>query len=506
MNSSQNLYFANIHKKISAIFSFCISISLFFAVSAAAKVKPGWITKPPPPNEKYVYFVGINTSAESIESGKSGAVEDIAKQIVEYIGMKISTKIILQKTELITLLADESRSYSKADIRGAVIEEMYYEKDKKEKRYEVYVLTRYLKKEIEKEKERIKKILQEYDIKINQLAGEILAGLKSKNIGQILIGGFKELVSQRRYSFSDILENDLKTRIMAGSINISENQQEEYILTGAYRAQGNDVIVSVNIMNRMTKTNIFAKNIFISQDVLEPGWLNMEKTEDSIFSELDEIPRAAGKTGTLSVSSDPMEAQIFFDGDYRGKTNVDLRQVPAGPHNVALVKDKYEVYVKTIEVSEGQVSEVNTRLELKRGALSVKTYPEGARVSVDKKQYGFSPQVIKDLPVGEYILSIAKKGYKDYSGKIEIYFNETLEKIIDLTEEDGSLLVTASPVNAKVYIDSEYAGLAAPLFLDKVSSGDNFFRRFSSASTNSARESGPEISSVCSIPNCFIRC
>ena len=437
----------------------------------SAKGRPTWITKPPLPDKNYIYFVGIKTNAESIEAGREEAVKNVANQIVEYIGIKVSVKLISQKSELITKLSDEIRLYAKANIRGAIIKEMYYERNKKEKTYNVYILTRYSKNEIEKERKRIQELLQDYNRKIGKLAAEILIKLRNENIRQVLIGGFKELVSQRRYSFSNILENDLKTKIVAGGIGIIEDPQAAYLLTGTYRAQVNDVVISVNIINRKTKANIFAKYLSISKDVLEPGWLKIEKPEETFFSELKGEPQEKGRSGTLSITSDPIGARIFLDGDYRGKTNVDIRQVPLGPHNVTMIKDKYKVYVKTVDIYEDRTSTVDIKLEPKRGSLSIKTNPKEAKIFINEKYCGLTPRIISGLLTGEYDLSLKKEKHKDYNEKIEIIFEGTIEKTINLVEEDGSLLVISTPINAKVYLDSEYKGLAAPLFLEKVSSG-----------------------------------
>ncbi|MFH1414986.1 MAG: PEGA domain-containing protein [Elusimicrobiota bacterium] len=455
-------------KKILTVLFITINIS---TLCYAKDEIPAWVTKPPQPDKRNIYFTGIKTGAESIEAGREEAVRDVAKQIAAYIGMKVSTKMISQKSELITRLADEIRLYAKADIMGTTIKEMYYEKNRKEKIYNVYILTQYSINEINKEKRRLNEVIEDYNVKTDRLAGEILIRLKKENIRRIIIGEFKELISQSIFTFSNILKNDLKTKIAAGGIDITDESDTDYLLKGNYRAQGGDVIISVNIINRKTIKNIFAKHLSVYKDALEPGWLKIEKPQETFFSELEKKPEGTEKTGTLSITTEPMGAKIYLDGDYRGKTNVDLRQLPVGPHNISLIKDKHRIYDEVVTIYEDRIYRINTRLESKSGSLSVKTAPKGAEIFINEKYSGLTPKIIDNLEIGEYNLLLKKEDHKDYKEKIVIIFDETNKKIVYLSEADGSLMVNSTPAGAKVYIDLEYTGLAEPLYLEKISSG-----------------------------------
>ncbi|MGM0441578.1 MAG: PEGA domain-containing protein [Elusimicrobiota bacterium] len=443
---------------------------------ADKKSRPDWIAKPPLPDSEYVYFIGIKTDARSIEAGRTAAARDVMNQIVEYIGIRVTSKMIFQKSELITRLNDEIRTYGRANIRGAVIKEMYYEQNIKEGTYDVYILTRYQKKEIEREKEKLLKVSQHYNREINNISAEILTELKRGNITKVYIGEFKELLSRRRYAFSSILENGFKTNLTGKGVDVTEDESAEYLLTGTYYTRGNDIKISINIFNKNTKISVFAKTISVLKDSLEPGWLDAGQQEDRFFSELKREPATPGRFGDLRITSDPVGAKIFIDGEPWGKTDIDIHHAPVGLHNITLIKDKYGVYTETVDIKEGKVYKIKVTLEAQKGKMRIRTNPSGAECFVNEEYYGKTPKKISGLPIGKYKVTVKKKNYREHSQEVEIMDDTTVEKIFELDEKDGALFITSTPSGAKVYIGSLFKGLASPLYIEKISSGKHVLR------------------------------
>ncbi|MFH1415706.1 MAG: PEGA domain-containing protein [Elusimicrobiota bacterium] len=453
-----------------------ISLNRVFAetknpVSNTTGEKPGWISKPPLPDNNYVYFVGIKTNEKTIEEGREAAAQDVLEQVVKYMGMKVSLKLISRKSRLIDQLAEETKLYASANVQGTIIKEMYCEQDKKNKLFSVYILARYSKIEIEKEKERIHLALNDYEEKIDILCDEVLLRLQKNNIRQILVGEFTELISQGRYFFSNILENDIKVRIAAENIAVAGSLQDSCVLSGTYRVQGEDIVVSVYITDNKIKENVFASHISINKDVLEPDWLKTEKPQERYFLDLNSEPPEKKKYGALSVTSVPFGAKIYINGEHYGRTDVDMHHIPVGIHNISIINDKYKVYNQAVRISEGSVTRTDVKLEAQKGGLKIKTNTKKADVYINNEFHGLSPCKIENLFVGVYEIAVKKKGYKSSSKEVEVFPGDVEEITIDISEEDGSLLVTSSPLDARVYIDSEFVGLAAPLFIERVSAG-----------------------------------
>ena len=135
--------------------SFCLlALELLFAANAVSGSLPKWVTKVPSDRE-HLYFVGINTGAQTLEDGKRSAVKQAIAELTEQFETRSNTRFRERKTELETKVLDEIESYSgKVRIKGTLLKDWYFEKTKDD-RYDVYVLIQYPKTELEREKTRI---------------------------------------------------------------------------------------------------------------------------------------------------------------------------------------------------------------------------------------------------------------------------------------------------------------------------------------------------------------
>jgi hypothetical protein len=82
---------------------------------------------------------------------------------------------------------------------------------------------------------------------------------------------------------------------------------------------------------------------------------------------------AAGSTGTIRVNSNPSGAKIYIDGRDTGqKTNANVSNVSVGNHTVKLVLGGYKIWTRTVNVIQGQTTQVNANLETKMLTVNIK--------------------------------------------------------------------------------------------------------------------------------------
>jgi hypothetical protein len=89
------------------------------------------------------------------------------------------------------------------------------------------------------------------------------------------------------------------------------------------------------------------------------------------------------------------------------------------------------------------------------GSIFVSSVPQGASILIDGVVHSVTPQLIRDIPLGEHNIGIVREGYKTEYFKVEIVKNEILEKNIVLTATYGQLLLDVKPT-AKIYLDGKY--------------------------------------------------
>jgi hypothetical protein len=150
---------------------------------SSSSVKPEWIESLPQDSEAH-YFIGIKSSAETLEDGMKAAIRNAMSNISDFMGIKIESVFEEYISEIEQKLIFQSKGKSSATVRGAQVVDSYHDKmiriDKnfKIEKYDVYVLVEFSKAEFLNEIERQKKIKQE---KIKTAYDHYVNGLNKEN-------------------------------------------------------------------------------------------------------------------------------------------------------------------------------------------------------------------------------------------------------------------------------------------------------------------------------------
>jgi TolB-like protein len=102
-----------------------------------------------------------------------------------------------------------------------------------------------------------------------------------------------------------------------------------------------------------------------------------------------------------------------------------------------------------------------------RGNFYIKSTPVGASVYLNgKRQNGYTPLIIEDIPTGKYHLRVETG---DYAGEVTVEVEDNQFKTLDLNlkKKTGSLRIETNVPNADIYIAEKYQG-KSPLRLDSL--------------------------------------
>jgi len=128
--------------------------------------KPKWIETPPRENET-LYFVGIKTSAETLEEGRNAALKDAMSKISDFMGCKIESLFKDYISEIEQKQMQQIKSTSSSTVKFAQVVDSYYEKmariekNFKIEKYDVYVLVKFSKAEVQAEINRQQRVKDE---------------------------------------------------------------------------------------------------------------------------------------------------------------------------------------------------------------------------------------------------------------------------------------------------------------------------------------------------------
>jgi hypothetical protein len=164
--------------------------------------------------------------------------------------------------------------------------------------------------------------------------------------------------------------------------------------------------------------------------------------------------------GTLSVSSDPRNAEVFVDGQFAGFT----------PLTFGLRPGRYEIEVRggadfgthreSVQVRPGATATVSARLTQQRreGTAAFTSSPSGADVYVDGQFVGTTPTGRLSFPEGQYTARFELAGHQPTTRTFSIQRDRHQSVNATLAAIAGRLDLTANVGDARVFINGREAG------------------------------------------------
>jgi parallel beta-helix repeat protein len=180
-------------------------------------------------------------------------------------------------------------------------------------------------------------------------------------------------------------------------------------------------------------------------------------------------------SGSISVTSSPSGATIYMDNKYKGKTPHTITAVSPGYHIIKLALADYLDWSKEVHVAAGETAQIHATLSQASGSISVNSTPSDALMYLDEFYSGKTPHTITAVSPGYHIIKLALADYQNWSKEVHVAAGETSCFDVKLTPILGSISVTSSPSDAKIYLDDRYRG-KTPHRVAEVSSGNHTLR------------------------------
>lgn len=174
---------------------------------------------------------------------------------------------------------------------------------------------------------------------------------------------------------------------------------------------------------------------------------------------------------------DEQEAGILIESDPVSKVFINNYEVGTTPYESNMKSGEINIKIKPIDVNGMVFDDYETKINLVSGIKTIikrsfsnsdenssgitvsfeknggqKAYvtavsiPDGAKVSIDGKGYGYTP-VRVEIPAGDHDLLISAEGYQDKSLPIKVYKGYKLTTVVKLAKVKSSDIETAVPVS-----------------------------------------------------------
>ena len=134
---------------------------------------------------------------------------------------------------------------------------------------------------------------------------------------------------------------------------------------------------------------------------------------------------------TLTVANN---AEIWIENEQKGM-GTWTGPLRSGVYQVECRLDSHRTTSRTISVAANQAENIQLDAPVPiTGSLFVNTTPIGVSIKVDATDYGTSPDEIRNLLIGQYIVTLTLDGYNTETRSIEVKENETAELSVNMTK------------------------------------------------------------------------
>jgi TolB-like protein len=180
--------------------------------------------------------------------------------------------------------------------------------------------------------------------------------------------------------------------------------------------------------------------------------------------------------GILTINSIPSGAAINFKGKFIAHTPHTLSNITPGEVVINVEKELYEPWTTSVYISPNSHETLDIILREKKGTFTVSSKPELASVYLidpdnpEKIFIGKTPLLNYEATIGEYQIEVEKEDYFPNQKNIVVYHNQLTDVGVELEEKPGSILVSTTPENARIYLDGSFKG-RSPIKLDKIPRG-----------------------------------
>ncbi|MFT5164546.1 MAG: sulfatase activating formylglycine-generating enzyme [Alteromonadaceae bacterium] len=146
-----------------------------------------------------------------------------------------------------------------------------------------------------------------------------------------------------------------------------------------------------------------------------PGYKDWQHTIDITAGKRIDLPSVylQRNDGRLQLNTSPKSVSVTLDGNYLGKTPLELILTADQPHQLTLFKDGYQQKAQSVEVPSGQSQTLSLKLEPQLGQISIVSNYKDALLYIDDRLMGRANQTLT-LTAKQHKVVIKKEGYIDF--------------------------------------------------------------------------------------------
>ena len=178
--------------------------------------------------------------------------------------------------------------------------------------------------------------------------------------------------------------------------------------------------------------------------VTAPGHAPKEGTVEVSDNNEPLVVRLVSTQATLNVECATKGAQVSVNGQVKGTTQWSGALAP-GNYQIAVSCEGYRSVHQSVTLQKSENKKLTIpALEMITGRLNVVCRPIGSDVYVDGKRVGTSPNIFRDVQIGNRTVEVRKEGYQTLTKIVNIKENEQTDLSGTLTANATATTATSS--------------------------------------------------------------
>jgi TolB-like protein len=176
--------------------------------------------------------------------------------------------------------------------------------------------------------------------------------------------------------------------------------------------------------------------------------------------------------GQLSVEVTPKGADVFLDGQFKGKAPITLDELPSGTFRLRVSQDLHETLDDEIIIEDGKTNKQFVVLNPRFGILNISGTPESATIMINGKAFGNLPLVNFQVETGLAEVKISASNHHEYKQFIQVDVNKMYPVNIELVRHVGTVVAISDPPGALLHLDGLTVG-PSPQILKEIPTGQH---------------------------------
>lgn len=163
-------------------------------------------------------------------------------------------------------------------------------------------------------------------------------------------------------------------------------------------------------------------------------------------------------SGVVECASEPSGATVQVNGIVRGTTPCRIDSVPKGYATFVFKLKGYEDEKRELRIVPGDSQSLSLSMRGRLAKLSVISYPDGARVTMDDNYAGKTPLTLSPVRPGVHTIKAELPGYAPVFKTVMMENGGEITEEIKFESILGWLEVTTTPPGARIMMDGKVVG------------------------------------------------